>query len=44
MEIAPDGRIFVTEQAGRVRIVHRDRTLTTFLDIRAKVATDTSEG
>ena len=38
MEFADDGRIFVTEQAGRVRIVHRDRTLTTFLDIRSKVA------
>ncbi len=44
MQIAQDGRIFVTEQAGRVRIVHRDRTLTTFLDIRAKVASRHERG
>jgi glucose/arabinose dehydrogenase len=37
MAFAPHGGIFVTEQSGRVRLVHKDKTLTTFLDIRAKV-------
>src|SRR5918998_866659 len=36
MEFAPDGRLFVTEDAGRVRIVN-DGTLATFLDISSKV-------
>ena len=33
MEFAPDGRLFVAEQAGNVRIVTTSGTLTTFLDI-----------
>jgi glucose/arabinose dehydrogenase len=37
MEFAPDGRLFVAEQAGKVRIAKPDRTLTTFLDISSKV-------
>jgi glucose/arabinose dehydrogenase len=37
MEFAPDGRLFVTEDAGRVRIVKPDGTLATFLDISTKV-------
>jgi glucose/arabinose dehydrogenase len=37
MEFAPDGRLFVTEDAGRVRIVKSDGTLATFLDISTKV-------
>ena len=36
MEFAPDGRLFVTEQAGRVRIVNPDGTLATFLNISTK--------
>jgi glucose/arabinose dehydrogenase len=38
MEFAPDGRLFVAEQAGRVRIVKPDGTLSTFLNISTKVA------
>ncbi len=37
MEIAPDGRIFITEDAGKVRIAKSDGTLATFLDISTKV-------
>jgi glucose/arabinose dehydrogenase len=37
MEFAPDGRLFVAEDAGRVRIVKPDGTLSTFLDISPKV-------
>jgi glucose/arabinose dehydrogenase len=37
MEFAPDGRLFVTEQAGTVRIVRPEGTLATFLDISTKV-------
>jgi glucose/arabinose dehydrogenase len=38
MELAPDGRLFATEQAGRVRIAKPDGTpLTTFLNISTKV-------
>src|SRR5829696_4818416 len=37
MEFAPDGRLFVAEQAGRVRIAKPDGTLSTFLDISTKV-------
>src|SRR3954453_1324741 len=37
MEFAPDGRLFITEDAGRVRIVKPDGTLATFLDISTKV-------
>jgi glucose/arabinose dehydrogenase len=41
MEFAPDGRLFITEDTGRVRIARPDDTpdtpLTTFLDIPSKV-------
>src|SRR5919112_5536464 len=39
MELAPDGRLFVAEQAGRVRIAKPDGAgaLATFLDISTKV-------
>ena len=37
IEFAPDGRLFVAEQAGRVRIAKPDGTLATFLDISTKV-------
>ena len=37
MEFAPDGRLFVAEQAGKVRIARSNGTLVTFLDISSKV-------
>jgi glucose/arabinose dehydrogenase len=37
MEFAPDGRLFVAEEAGRVRIAKPDGTLVTFLNISTKV-------
>src|ERR687889_2592523 len=37
MEFAPDGRLFVTEDAGIVRIAKPDGTLSTFLNISTKV-------
>src|SRR5215217_4272719 len=37
MEFAPDGRLFVVEQDGIVRIVQPNGMLATFLDISAKV-------
>jgi glucose/arabinose dehydrogenase len=37
MEFASDGRLFVTEDAGTVRIVKPDGTLSTFLNISTKV-------
>jgi glucose/arabinose dehydrogenase len=37
MEFAPDGRLFVTEDAGIVRIANPDGTLSTFLNISTKV-------
>jgi glucose/arabinose dehydrogenase len=37
MEFAPDGRLFVAEEEGKVRIVKPDGTLMTFLDISSKV-------
>jgi glucose/arabinose dehydrogenase len=37
MEFAPDGRLFVAEQSGKLRIARPDGTLATFLDISAKV-------
>ena len=37
MEFAPDGRLFVTEDAGKVRIAMPDGTLATFLNISTKV-------
>src|SRR5918998_548938 len=44
MEFAPDGRLFVAEQAGKVRIAKPDRTLATFLDISAKVDSNGERG
>ncbi len=37
MEFAPDGRLFVTEDAGKLRIARPDGTLATFLNISTKV-------
>src|SRR5215213_5286796 len=37
MEFAPDGRLFVTEDVGKVRIANPDGTLATFLNISTKV-------
>jgi glucose/arabinose dehydrogenase len=37
MEFAPDGRMFVAEEAGKLLVVKPDGTLATFLDISAKV-------
>ena len=37
LAFSPDGRLFVAEQDGRVRIVQPNGTLLTFLDIRNKV-------
>ncbi len=37
MKFAPDGRLFVAEEAGKVRIVKPDGTLAPFLDISSKV-------
>jgi glucose/arabinose dehydrogenase len=44
MEFAPDGRLFVAEQAGRVRIAKPDGTLSTFLNISTKVDTSGERG
>ena len=44
IEFAPDGRLFVAEQAGKVRIAKSDRTLATFLDISAKVDSNGERG
>jgi glucose/arabinose dehydrogenase len=44
MEFAPDGRLFVAEQAGKVRIAKPDRTLATFLDISARVDSNGERG
>jgi glucose/arabinose dehydrogenase len=44
MEFAPDGRLFVTEQAGRLRIARPDGTLSTILDISTKVDSNGERG
>src|SRR3712207_1553178 len=44
MEFAPDGRIFVAEEAGKVRIAKPGGTLATFLDISAKVDSNGERG
>ena len=44
MEFAPNGRLFVAEQAGRVRVVKPDGTFTTFLDISTKVDSSGERG
>ena len=44
MEFAPDGRQFVAEQAGRVRIAKPDGTLATFLNISTKVDSSGERG
>jgi glucose/arabinose dehydrogenase len=44
MEFAPDGRLFVAEQAGRVRIAKPDGTLATFLNISTKVNSSGERG
>jgi glucose/arabinose dehydrogenase len=37
MEFAPDGRLFVAEQAGKLRVLKSNGDLATFLDISTKV-------
>jgi glucose/arabinose dehydrogenase len=44
MEFAPDGRLFVAEQAGKVLIAEPDGTLATFLDISEKVDSNGDRG
>jgi glucose/arabinose dehydrogenase len=44
IEFAPDGRLFVAEQAGRVLIVQPDGSVLTFLDISAKVDSTAERG
>jgi glucose/arabinose dehydrogenase len=44
MAFTPDGRLFVAQQTGRVRIVRDDGTLGTFLDLRSKVARGAGRG
>ncbi len=44
MAFAPDGRLFVLEQGGRVRIVGSDGSLSTFLNIKALVDNTAGRG
>src|SRR5918998_6862665 len=44
MEFAPDGRLFATEEAGRVRIAKPDGTLVTFINISTKVDSSGDRG
>ena len=44
MEFAPDGKLFVAEQAGKLRVVQPDGTLETFLDFSAKVDSSGERG
>jgi glucose/arabinose dehydrogenase len=44
MEFAPDGRLFVAEQAGRVRIAKTNGTLPTFLDISSRIDSNGERG
>src|SRR5215218_9819949 len=44
MEFAPDGRLFVTEDAGKLRIAKPDGTLATFLNISTKLDSNGERG
>ena len=44
MEFAPDGRLFVAEQAGKLRVLNSDGTLATFLDISTTVDSEFERG
>jgi glucose/arabinose dehydrogenase len=44
IEFAPDGRLFVAEEAGRVRLAKPDGTLATFLNISTKVDSSGERG
>src|SRR5918994_7024952 len=44
LEFAPDGRLFVNNQGGLVRIVKPGGNLTTFYNLSAKVGTDQERG
>jgi glucose/arabinose dehydrogenase len=44
MAFAPDGRLFIAEQSGKVRIARSGGTLTRFLDISAKVDSNGARG
>jgi glucose/arabinose dehydrogenase len=44
MKFAPDGRLFVAEQAGKLRVLGSDGNLATFLDISTKVDSAAERG
>src|SRR5215210_1032883 len=44
MEFAPGGRLFVAEQAGKLRVLQSNGVLATFLDISTKVASRDERG
>jgi glucose/arabinose dehydrogenase len=44
MEIAPDGRLFVAEQAGKLRVLKSNGDLATFLDISTRVDSEFERG
>jgi len=44
MEFAPDGRLFVAEQAGKLRVLRSNGNLATFLDISTKVDSRVERG
>jgi glucose/arabinose dehydrogenase len=44
MKFAPDGRLFVAEQAGKLRVLGSDGNLATFLDISTKVDSQGERG
>lgn len=43
-DVAPDGRIFVTEKAGRVKVVQNGQVVSTFLDINEEVQSGHDRG
>jgi glucose/arabinose dehydrogenase len=44
MKFAPDGRLFVAEQAGKLRVLSSEGNLATFLDISSKVDSQGERG
>jgi glucose/arabinose dehydrogenase len=44
MKFAPDGRLFVAEQAGKLRVLNSDGNLATFLDISTRVNSQGERG
>ena len=41
---AGDSRLFVVQKGGRIKIIHANESVTTFLDISAKVSTSSERG